>query len=104
KVPGDRVAVVGAGGIGVDVSEFLTHLDSPTLDLEAWRAEWGVGDPEESRGGLRTPVPEPSPREVYLVQRKTSSIGRGLGKTTGWVHRAALRAKGVRQITGASYD
>src|SRR5690606_2010745 len=54
KVPGDRVAVVGAGGIGVDVSEFLTHLDSPTLDLEAWRAEWGVGDPEESRGGLRT--------------------------------------------------
>jgi 2,4-dienoyl-CoA reductase (NADPH2) len=102
--PGDRVAVVGAGGIGVDVSEFLTHLDSPTLDLEAWQEEWGVGDPAESRGGLRKPVPEPSPREVYLIQRKTSSIGRGLGKTTGWVHRAALKAKGVQLLTGAAYD
>ena len=101
---GDRVAVVGAGGIGVDVSEFLTHLDSPTLDLEAWQEEWGVGDPAETRGGLRTPAPEPSPRQVYLVQRKTSSIGRGLGKTTGWVHRAALKAKGVTLITGATYD
>ena len=102
--PGDRVAVVGAGGIGVDVSEFLTHLDSPTLDLEAWQEEWGVGDPAESRGGLRRPAPEPSPREVYLIQRKTSSIGRGLGKTTGWVHRAALKAKGVHLVTGATYD
>lgn len=63
-----------------------------------------MGDPAESRGGLRTPVPEPSPREVYLIQRKTSSIGRGLGKTTGWVHRAALKAKGVRLVTGAAYD
>lgn len=101
---GERVAVIGAGGIGVDVSEFLTHLDSPTLDLEAWQEEWGVGDPGETRGGLRKPVPEPSPREVFLVQRKTSSIGRGLGRTTGWVHRAALKAKGVRLITGAIYD
>ncbi len=101
---GDRVAVVGAGGIGVDVSEFLTHLDSPTLDLEAWQQEWGVGDPAETRGGLNDPKPEPSPREVYLIQRKTSSIGRGLGKTTGWVHRAALRAKGVHLVTGATYD
>ena len=104
KQAGERVAVIGAGGIGVDVSEFLTHLDSPTLDLEAWQEEWGVGDPGETRGGLRKPVPEPSPREVFLVQRKTSSIGRGLGRTTGWVHRAALKAKGVHQITGATYD
>jgi 2,4-dienoyl-CoA reductase (NADPH2) len=101
---GDRVAVVGAGGIGVDVSEFLTHLASPTLDLKAWQEEWGVGDPAESRGGLRPPAPEPSPRTVYLVQRKTSSIGRGLGKTTGWVHRAALKGKGVSLVTGATYD
>jgi len=104
KVPGDSVAVIGAGGIGVDVSEFLTHLDSPTLDLKAWQEEWGVGDPAETRGGLTTPQPEPSPREVFLIQRKTSTIGRGLGKTTGWVHRAALKAKGVQQITGATYD
>ena len=104
RIAGDRVAVVGAGGIGVDVSEFLTHLDSPTLDLDAWQEEWGVGDPAESRGGLRPAAAEPSPREVYLIQRKTSSIGRGLGKTTGWVHRAALKAKGVHLVTGASYD
>lgn len=104
KVAGERVAVVGAGGIGVDVSEFLTTVDSPTLDLEAWQEEWGVGDPGETRGGLRTPAPEPSPRAVYLIQRKTSSIGRGLGRTTGWVHRAALKAKGVQLITGATYD
>ena len=104
RTPGEKVAVVGAGGIGVDVSEFLTHLDSPTLDLEAWQQEWGVGDPGETRGGLRKPAPEPSPREVYLIQRKTTSIGRGLGKTTGWVHRAALKAKGVHLVTGASYD
>ena len=62
-----------------------------------------MGDPAESRGGLRAPVAEPSPRTVYLVQRKTTSIGKGLGKTTGWVHRAALKAKGVQQVTGASY-
>ncbi|MDO5504525.1 MAG: NADPH-dependent 2,4-dienoyl-CoA reductase [Actinomycetia bacterium] len=104
KVAGERVAVIGAGGIGVDVSEFLTTVDSPTLDLQAWQEEWGVGDPGETRGGLRTPAPEPSPREVFLIQRKTSSIGRGLGRTTGWVHRAALKAKGVQLITGAAYD
>ena len=104
KVAGERVAVIGAGGIGVDVSEFLTTVDSPTLDRAAWQEEWGVGDPGETRGGLRTPAPEPSPREVFLIQRKTSSIGRGLGRTTGWVHRAALKAKGVQLVTGAAYD
>lgn len=101
---GDRVAVVGAGGIGVDVSEFLTHAESPTLDLEAWQAEWGVTDPELAPGGLTEAKPEQSPRQVYLLQRKTSKIGKGLGKTTGWVHRAALKAKGVEQITGVNYE
>ncbi|WP_326725698.1 NADPH-dependent 2,4-dienoyl-CoA reductase [Streptomyces sp. NBC_00243] len=102
---GDRVAVVGAGGIGVDVSEFLTHTTSPTLDPQAWRAEWGIDiDAEDLRGGLVEPKPEPSPRQVYLLQRKTSRIGKDLGKTTGWVHRAVLRAKGVEQITGVSYE
>ncbi|QGK70519.1 NAD(P)-binding protein [Allosaccharopolyspora coralli] len=101
---GRKVAVIGAGGIGVDVSEFLTHTDSPTLDLSAWQQEWGVTDPETERGGVTDPKPEPSPRQVFLVQRKTSRVGKDLGKTTGWVHRAALRAKNVEKITGARYD
>jgi 2,4-dienoyl-CoA reductase (NADPH2) len=104
KPVGARVAVIGAGGIGVDVSEFLTHTDSPALDLDAWMAEWGVTDPEQAAGGLATPRPEPSPRQVYLLQRKKTGIGAGLGKTSGWVHRAALKAKRVEQIPGVSYQ
>lgn len=100
---GRTVAVIGAGGIGVDVSEFLTHLESP-LSVAEWMAEWGVGSPDGSRGGLTEPSPSPSPREVHLLQRKSSTIGRGLGKTTGWVHRAALKAKGVHQLTGVNYE
>jgi 2,4-dienoyl-CoA reductase (NADPH2) len=105
RTAGRRVAVIGAGGIGVDVSEFLTTEHSPTLDLDAWRAEWGVGDPALTRGGVATPVPVASAREVVLLQRKTTAIGKGLGKTTGWVHRAALKAKGVALVAGVtSYD
>ncbi|UKD53591.1 NADPH-dependent 2,4-dienoyl-CoA reductase [Amycolatopsis sp. FU40] len=104
KPVGERVAVIGAGGIGVDVSEFLTHSSSPALDRAAWMAEWGVTDPALAPGGLAKPKPEPSPRQVYLLQRKKSPIGAGLGKTSGWVHRAALRAKGVEKISGVSYD
>ncbi|HZB67076.1 MAG TPA: NADPH-dependent 2,4-dienoyl-CoA reductase [Ornithinibacter sp.] len=102
---GSRVAVVGAGGIGVDVSEYLTTAHSPTLDLDAWRAEWGVGDPALTRGGLASRHPVTSPRQVVLLQRRTTSIGRSLGRTTGWVHRAALKAKGVEHVTGvAAYE
>lgn len=104
REPGPRVAVIGAGGIGVDVSEFLTAQPSATLDVDLWRAEWGVGDPAVSRGGLTTAVVETPKHEVILLQRKASGIGKGLGKTTGWVHRAALKAKGVEQVTGVSYD
>jgi 2,4-dienoyl-CoA reductase (NADPH2) len=105
RTAGARVAVIGAGGIGVDVSEFLTTDHSAALDVDAWKAEWGVGDPAQTRGGLTPPHPEPSPRQVVLLQRKSSSIGKGLGKTSGWVHRAALKAKGVEQVTGVvSYD
>jgi 2,4-dienoyl-CoA reductase (NADPH2) len=100
---GRTVAVLGAGGIGVDVCEFLTHVGSP-LTVADWMAEWGVGSPDASRGGLVEPRPAPSPREVHLLQRKPTSIGRGLGKTTGWVHRASLKAKGVHQHTGVSYE
>jgi 2,4-dienoyl-CoA reductase (NADPH2) len=104
KPVGERVAVIGAGGIGVDVSEFLTHSASPALDRDAWMAEWGVTDPEQAAGGLTEPKPEPSPRQVYLLQRKKSGIGAGLGKTSGWVHRAALKAKGVERIPGVTYE
>ncbi|GHG18903.1 MULTISPECIES: NADPH-dependent 2,4-dienoyl-CoA reductase [Amycolatopsis] len=104
KPVGGRVAVIGAGGIGVDVSEFLTHAASPALDRAAWMAEWGVTDPEQAAGGLGTPQPEPSPRQVFLLQRKKSGIGAGLGKTSGWVHRAALKAKRVEQLTGVTYE
>ncbi|MEV0789615.1 NADPH-dependent 2,4-dienoyl-CoA reductase [Kribbella sp. NPDC050459] len=101
KPVGDSVAVIGAGGIGVDVSEFLTGR-SP--DLEAWKAEWGVGDPTQLPGALAVPRPEPSPRTVYLLQRKAGKIGAGLGKTTGWVHRAALKNKQVEQLRGVNYE
>jgi 2,4-dienoyl-CoA reductase (NADPH2) len=108
KVPvGKRVAVIGAGGIGFDVSEFLVHEgDSPTENLPDWMAEWGVGDPSETRGGLAEGGPKPSApaREVVLLQRKAKALGKGLGKTTGWIHRAALRAKGVRMAGGVNYE
>src|SRR5690606_6577980 len=74
KPVGRKVAVIGAGGIGVDVSEFLTHDRSPSLDLAAWQREWGVADPARVRGGLTEPAPEPPSRKVYLLQRKTSKI------------------------------
>ncbi|WP_338891080.1 NADPH-dependent 2,4-dienoyl-CoA reductase [Rhodococcus sovatensis] len=101
---GERVAVIGAGGIGVDISEFLTTDASPTLDLKEWKQEWGVTEPEAAPGALTTPVPAPSPREVYLLQRKKGKIGAGLAKTTGWVHRAALKAKGVHELSGVNYE
>jgi 2,4-dienoyl-CoA reductase (NADPH2) len=100
---GERVAVIGAGGIGFDVSEHLTHDASPARDLQAWMAEWGVGDPAAARGGLVQRVGRPSPRKVYLLQRKNSRPGAGLGKTTGWVHRASLQHKQVQMIPGVAY-
>ncbi len=105
RTAGSRVAVIGAGGIGVDVAEYLTTDRSPALDVHDWKSEWGVGDPAETRGGVTTPRPGRSTRHVVLLQRKTTTIGRGLGKTTGWVHRASLKAKGVEHVTGvAAYD
>ena len=102
---GPRVAVIGAGGIGFDVSEFLVHHgESPTEHPAQWRAEWGVGDPAETPGGLADPAPTPPARQVWLLQRKPEKPGRHLGKTTGWIHRAALAAKGVRMIGGVQYD
>ncbi|KEO54102.1 NADPH-dependent 2,4-dienoyl-CoA reductase [Thioclava pacifica] len=101
---GPRVAVIGAGGIGFDVAEFLTVSDSPTLDLEEWKREWGVGDPAATPGGLVEPQPEAPARTVTLLQRKREKLGRRLGKTTGWIHRAALQMKDVKMIGGVNYE
>ncbi|MEI2809736.1 MAG: NADPH-dependent 2,4-dienoyl-CoA reductase [Nocardioides sp.] len=100
EVPGRRVAVIGAGGIGVDVSVFLTHQPET---LQEWLGHWGVGDPENP-GGLGTPVPRTPAREVTLIQRKSTPIGIGLGKTSGWAHRAVLKGSNVRFVSGATYD
>ena len=102
---GPRVAIVGAGGIGFDVAEFLVaDGHSTALDPVAWMAEWGVADPAVARGGLAPPRIEPPSRRVYLLQRKPAPLGKGLGKTTGWIHRAALKAKRVEMIGGVNYD
>jgi len=102
---GPRVALIGAGGIGFDLAEFLTHQGvSPTLDAALWRREWGVSDPDTDRGGITPAQPEPAAREVWLLQRRSEKPGRGLGKTTGWIHRASLKAKGVKMIGGVRYD
>jgi len=107
KPVGQRVAIVGAGGIGFDVAEFLVAGGhSSTLDLPAWQAEWGVTDPALAPGGLRPEGPQPGPpaRQVTLLQRKAGKLGEGLGKTTGWIHRAALKMKQVQMIGGVNYE
>lgn len=105
RAVGQRVAVVGAGGIGFDVAEYLVQGGhSSTLDLPAWLAEWGVTDPAASRGGLAPPQLSPPAREVTLLQRKPAPLGKGLGKTTGWIHRAALKMKRVQMIGDVNYE
>lgn len=106
EIAGDRVVVIGAGGIGFDVAEFLTTDESSTVDLAEWMKEWGVSDPEVHRSGLAPegPRPAPSSRKVSLFQRKSERPGKRLGKTTGWIHRASLMMKGVTMVGGVSYD
>jgi 2,4-dienoyl-CoA reductase (NADPH2) len=106
---GKDVVVIGAGGIGFDVSEFLVHEKSATAqtpDLAHWLKEWGVGDPEEIRGGLLAEGPQPTApaRNVTLLQRKAERPGKRLGKTTGWIHRSTLKMKGVKMIGGVNYE
>ncbi len=105
KPAGERVAIVGAGGIGFDVASFLVHEHVPEAEaIERFMREWGVGDPAASRGGVVPPRPSPPARRVHLLQRKARRPGAGLGKTTGWIHRAALKAKQVEMIAGVNYE
>ncbi len=106
KPVGGRVAVIGAGGIGFDVSEFITHQgESTSLDREAFWKEWGIDLGLEARGGIAgvEPVPHAPARQVYLLQRKKSKVGNGLGKTTGWIHRTGLKNKQVQMISAVEY-
>jgi 2,4-dienoyl-CoA reductase (NADPH2) len=103
KPVGKRVAIIGAGGIGFDVGEFLTHHHSDD-ETGQWYQEWGVDTSMKERAGLVEPEVVPSPRQVYLLQRKETSLGKDLGKTSGWVHRAVLKKKGVEMIAGVQYD
>ncbi|HET6360073.1 NADPH-dependent 2,4-dienoyl-CoA reductase [Streptomyces sp.] len=102
---GERVAVIGAGGIGFDVAEFLTDGgEGASLDAETYFRQWGVDTDYSARGGLRAPERPKPPRSVHLLQRKSSKVGAGLGKTTGWIHRTELKHRGVTMTAGATYE
>ena len=105
KPVGPRAAIIGAGGIGFDVAEFLVeHPPSPALDVARWTREWGVDTQLDTRGGLVPPQPEAPARQVWLLQRSEGRPGARLNKTTGWVHRATLKAKRVSMLGGVTYD
>lgn len=102
---GQRVAIIGAGGIGFDTAEYLTHEgESGSLNPEKFYEEWGIDTHYEHVGGLKQPKVEASEREIYLLQRKASSVGAGLGKTTGWIHRTGLKNRNVKMLAGVQYD
>jgi 2,4-dienoyl-CoA reductase (NADPH2) len=102
---GNRVAILGAGGIGFDVAEFLTDPgDNAALNPAAFLANWGVDTEQRNPGGLMVAQRPTTTRQVTLLQRKTSKVGAGLGKTTGWIHRTELKHRGVAMIAGATYD
>lgn len=104
KAVGRNVAIVGAGGIGFDVAEYLVHRDGAEhVDADRFFAEWGVDRSYANAGGLRHAHPEPAARQIHLLQRKASKVGDGLGKTTGWIHRTALKARGVGMSSAVTY-
>ncbi|WP_395293695.1 FAD-dependent oxidoreductase [Kitasatospora hibisci] len=102
---GERVAILGAGGIGFDVAEYLTDQgDAASLNPPVFQAKWGIDPEYRERGGLTRPVAPKPPRSVHLLQRKTGKVGAGLGKTTGWIHRTELKHRGVVMVPGVTYD
>lgn len=105
KPVGNKVAIIGAGGIGFDVAEFLSHEGkSPSLDKDLFLKEWGIDKKNSTRGGLVNPAPHPSPREITIMQRSETKVGKDLGKTTGWIHRQSLKMKKVKMLKGVSYN
>ncbi len=106
KPVGKKVAIIGAGGIGFDVAEYLTHTKKQETPLKSFLKEWGIDENNEVRGGIEgiKPEIEPSPREITMMQRKKTKIGAGLGKTTGWVHRLSLKSKKVRMLNAVQYN
>ncbi|MFT6046684.1 MAG: 2,4-dienoyl-CoA reductase (NADPH2), partial [Arenicella sp.] len=104
KPVGQRVAVIGAGGIGFDVAEFLAHQGvSPSLDIDVFNKEWGVDTEYKDRGAYSHADPEEPARQITMLQRKEGKMGAGLGKTTGWIHRASLKMKRVQMVRGVEY-
>jgi 2,4-dienoyl-CoA reductase (NADPH2) len=106
KPLGNRVAIIGAGGIGFDIAEYITHSGpSSSQNINAFMHEWGIDMSLKARSGIEgiNPQTQASPRQVFLLQRKTSKVGAGLGKTTGWIHRAGLARKNVRMMSGCEY-
>ena len=104
---GKRVALIGAGGIGFDVAEFLSHGDAtPSQDIPVFMKEWGVDMTMAARGGIEgvSAQLEPSPRQIFLLQRKQTRIGANLGKTTGWIHRLGLMKRQVQMLAGCEYQ
>ncbi len=99
---GNKVAVIGAGGIGVDVSTMLTEPENQ--NLSQWLEEWGIDQSLENEGGLLPYDDYISPRQVWLMQRKPGKVGKGPGRTTGWIHRRTLEKRGVELLGGVSYD
>ena len=104
KEAGKMVAIIGAGGIGFDVGEFLTHAHDDRSEAERFNDEWGIDPGYANRGGLKAPVDETAPRRVFLLQRKSSKVGDGLAKTTGWIRRTLLKKRGVQMIGGVTYE
>ncbi|QYX62896.1 NADPH-dependent 2,4-dienoyl-CoA reductase [Shewanella putrefaciens] len=102
---GNTVALIGAGGIGFDMAHYLCERQSSTLDPDKWLQQWGIDKTYQHAGGLTEPQSDNTDhRKVYLLQRKTSKMGKGLGKTTGWIHRLVLKQHDVKMKTGVSYD
>ena len=102
RVAGASVAIVGAGGIGFDVAELLTHAGGADT-VDEFRDQWGIDASYANGGGVKAPAPEPSPRRVWLLQRKSSKVGEGLAKTTGWIRRTLLKQRGVTMLGGVEY-
>jgi 2,4-dienoyl-CoA reductase (NADPH2) len=104
RTAGKSVAIIGAGGIGFDVGEFLTHSHDARSEAERFNDEWGIDPTYAARGGLKAPHDEAPPRQVYLLQRKSAKVGDGLAKTTGWIRRTLLKKRGVAMISGVDYE